>query len=413
MIARQRSPRAGGFQPIRVLDLELTRPVADLTGLDGYGSARLLVRGHGAPLGFVDVDVRDGVCPADAILAAVRESGLERSVPPPEGTFAGPWPSVTVAVCTRGRPDDLAECLAHLVRLDYPRVGILVVDNAPPDDANAAVCARYPAVRRVVEPRPGLNWARNRAVLEATDEVLAFTDDDVRVDPDWLRALVVPFMHDEGVMAVAGFGAPLELETPAQFLFEGFGGSSGGIHRIHMQGGPGWGVRGMWHFALMAPHGSGANMAFRRSVFEDVGMFDPALDVGTPTNGGGDTEMLFRVLAHGHGMVYEPRAIVRHRHRRDMAGVARQISGWGTGMSAFLTRSVLAFPRAWWVFTLLGARGLWLLLIALVRPSGLPRRLLLTQLVGALAGPFRYLKAWSGARRIERRFGPQTASTAP
>jgi O-antigen biosynthesis protein len=410
MTARHQSPKAGGFQPIRVLNLELSRPVAELTGLDGYGSARLLVRGHGVPLGFVDVDVRDGVCPADAIRAAVRESGLERSVPSPPAPFDGPWPSVAVAVCTRGRPADLAECLAHLVRLDYPRVEILVVDNAPEDEATAAVCARYPAVRRVVEPRPGLNWARNRAVLEASGDVLAFTDDDVRVDEDWLRALVVPLVTHDQVMAVAGFGAPLELETPAQLLFEKFGGSSGGTQRIYMQGGADWGVRGMWHYALMAPHGSGANMAFRRRVFEDVGLFDPALDVGTPTNGGGDTEMLFRVLAYGYGMVYEPRAIVRHRHRRDMAGVKRQISGWGTGMSAFLTRSTLAFPRAWWVFALLGARGLWLLLVGLVRPHGLPRRLLLTQLTGALAGPFRYLQARARARRIGRSFGPQVRS---
>ena len=51
--------------------------------------------------------------------------------------------------------------------------------------------------------------------------------------------------------------------------------------------------------------GTGANMAFRRSVFSEVGPFDPALDVGTPTNGGGDIEMFYRVLKEGHALRYD------------------------------------------------------------------------------------------------------------
>jgi O-antigen biosynthesis protein len=401
--------RAPVFEPIRVIDAELSRPVLDVPGLDRYHVARVLIRVHGTPTGFVDVRIRNGTCHADDVLAAVRDGGLDRDIPPPE-RWAGPWPSLTVAVCTRGRPDDLAECLARLVAVDYPDLEITVIDNAPTDDANAAVCARHSGVRRIVEPRPGLNWARNRAVLESASEILAFADDDVRVDSDWSRELVRPFVEDPAVMAVAGLGVPLELETRAQVLFETYGGASGGFTRIRMQGEPDWGVRGMWHYGLMALQGSGGNMAFRRAVFDEIGMFDTALDVGTPANAGGDTEVLFRVLAHGHAMVYEPRAINRHRHRAEYPALERQIFGWGTGMYAFLTRSALAFPKAWWVMALLGARGIGLLLAALARPGGLPRRLLLTQLAGSFSGPWRYFQARAGARSIERRFGPQTRS---
>ena len=76
-------------------------------------------------------------------------------------------------------------------------------------------------------------------------------------------------------------------------------------------------------------------------------------------------------------------------------------------MYAFLTRSVLAFPRGWWVIGLLGLRGLGELALLLARPRGLPRGLVLTQLKGALAGPFLYVRARSRAREIEREFGPQ------
>src|SRR5882724_13388305 len=81
--------------------------------------------------------------------------------------------AVTVAVCTRDRPEDLARCLDALAALRYPGLELLVVDNAPATrDAHGVVAAR-PGVRYAVEPRPGLGWARNRALAEATGEILA------------------------------------------------------------------------------------------------------------------------------------------------------------------------------------------------------------------------------------------------
>lgn len=412
MTAARPSRPATPFRPVRVLDLDLTRPLSALHGLDGYDTARLLVRHGVSPLGYVDVEIREGACSADRIRAAVRAAGLDRDHPPAAPAWTGPWPPVTVAVCTRDRPEELAECLAALMDLEYPDIDIIVVDNAPATAAGAEICARYPRVRRVLEPRPGLNWARNRAVLEAHGEVLAFTDDDVRVDPSWLRELVPAFLQDDAVMAVAGFAAPVELETPAQMSFETYGGMSGGFSRIRLQGAPDWGARGLWHYVAVALHGSGANMAFRHSVFDQVGLFDPALDVGTPTLAGGDTEMLFRVLAHGHAMVYEPGAVVRHRHRRESVALERQIEGWGSGMFAFLTRSILHFRRGWWVLGLFAARGVGSLLLRFLRPRDVPRRLVLMQLRGAVAGPLRYFRARARAREIARQFGPQKARTA-
>ncbi len=52
-------------------------------------------------------------------------------------------------------------------------------------------------------------------------------------------------------------------------------------------------------YGAAGDYGTGANMAFRREVFDRIGPFDPALDVGTPARGGGDLEMFFRVLKHG------------------------------------------------------------------------------------------------------------------
>ena len=98
--------------------------------------------------------------------------------------YVGTLPLVTVAVCTRDRTDDLARCLDSLSCLDYPALEVLVVDNAPSSNATERlVRTRYPNWRYVCEPRPGLNWARNRAIIESSGEIIAYTDDDVVVDP--------------------------------------------------------------------------------------------------------------------------------------------------------------------------------------------------------------------------------------
>ncbi len=104
---------------------------------------------------------------------------------------------VTVAVCTRDRVTDLALCLDALIDFDYPALDLLVVDNAPDTDATARlVCHYHSRVRYLCEPRPGLDWARNRAVHEARGDILAFTDDDAVVDRGWVTALVRIFVED-------------------------------------------------------------------------------------------------------------------------------------------------------------------------------------------------------------------------
>ena len=80
----------------------------------------------------------------------------------------------------------------------------------------------------VRERRPGISAARNAGVAAATGEIIAFTDDDVRVDPLWLRAIGERFASDSAIEAVTGLILPAELETPAQVWFERYyGGFSG------------------------------------------------------------------------------------------------------------------------------------------------------------------------------------------
>jgi GT2 family glycosyltransferase len=290
--------------------------------------------------------------------------------------------------------------------VSYPDLEVLVVDNAPSTEATRELVRRRgPGPRYVREPRPGLDWARNRAIADATGELIAFTDDDVEVDPGWVRALADAFGNDQSVAAVTGLVLPSELETEAQVLFERYRSFARGFTPRRVAPGR----RGpLAHgYGAAGDYGTGANMAFRRSVFARIGPFDPALDVGTPTRGGGDLEMFFRVLKEGHVLVYEPRAIVRHRHRRTMEELRRQIADHGLSFSAYMVRSALAYPderlafarlACWW-YAKTAFRVLW----PRQGPAWPLRRLGLAELRGCLVGLTRYPVARRVADRLAAR----------
>ncbi|HKK17056.1 MAG TPA: glycosyltransferase [Opitutales bacterium] len=420
-------------EPIKVLDVELSRPLDDLTSLHGYRALQALVRFHDAPLGYVTVPLLEGRCSAAALRqtisrelgpAVVRQLLRHRlALPLPRGgldfdellgtppaDYKGPMPSVTVAVCTRDRTSGLAKCLDSLVLLDYPDLELLVVDNAPSDDATEKlVRGRYPDVRYVCEPRPGLDWARNRAIAEADGEIIAYTDDDAAADPQWVTALARVFAEHPEVMAVTGLVVPLELETEAQIRFEQYGGFGRGFarewFRLDARAGADGSHIGAGRF------GTGANMAYRRSVFEHIGTFDPALDVGTETNGGGDLEMFFRVLQEGYTLVYEPSAVIRHRHRRSYGELRTQLTNHGIGLYSFFVRSARFYPDMRLRIIRFGLWWLWWwdvrrLLIGFARPARMPRDLILAELYGAFTGLTRYRKARKSAAEIEAAHGP-------
>jgi GT2 family glycosyltransferase len=302
--------------------------------------------------------------------------------------------------------------LTALESLDYPRdrLEILVVDNAPSSRATATVVESQPGLRYVLESRPGLDWARNRAVLDARGEIIAFTDDDVVADPNWVRAIAAVFRDEPDAMCVTGLVVPHALDTPAQVLFEEYGGFGRGFNRLY--------ARASRPRHVASEHGgtgrfgTGANMAFRRSVFTAVGPFDPALDVGTATNGGGDLEMFFRIIHAGHLLVYEPRAIVRHDHRREYGQLRKQLTDHGIGFYAYLARSAAAHPAERVAFIGLGVWWLWYwsvrrLVAALLRRNRFPIELIVAELRGSLVGARRYSVARRQASAILATHGPQ------
>jgi O-antigen biosynthesis protein len=415
-----------------------------LEELEGYESLRALVRLGAVPVGSIAMPVPGRSIEKEVVLrTALSEHRwpvirhhlrtlLDRGLPasgvtPAEDLFSARdaretapeagWPSVTVAICTRNRPDDIARCLEAVGRLEYPdpaALEVLVVDNAPRDDSTERVVReRFPNVRYVREPRPGLDWARNRAILEARGEIIAYTDDDVVVDPGWVRALARVFRDAPDVMCVTGLVVPYEQETEAQILFERYGGFGRGFVRRWWRLDPASPDR--WSLLGAGQFGTGANMAFRRRVFDEIGPFDPALDVGTPSDGGGDLELYYRVVREGHTLVYEPAAMVRHKHRPEMARLRKQLTDFGIGLFAYLAAVLERYPEdrlpvvrltSWW----LREWGTVRLLKAWARgASSLPRDLVQVELLGAPKGPGRYKLARQRALEVAREHGAQVS----
>ncbi|GAX42588.1 glycosyl transferase, group 2 family protein [Tolypothrix sp. NIES-4075] len=241
--------------------------------------------------------------------------------------------SVSIVVCTRNRPQQLAQCLRSLSSLSQRPQQIIVVDNAPADDATRQVVAQMPGIQYVLEPRPGLSVARNTGIHHSTGDIIAFTDDDVVVLPDWITRLQQGFENPK-VMTVTGLVLPGELETEAQVAFEkGFGGFSQGyrvltfdtqfFEEMKHRGVPVWRI------------GAGANMAFRRKAFELLGYFDERLGAGA-SGCSEDSEFWYRILAEGWICHYEPTAVVYHYHRSDLDTFKQQMYQYTRGHVAAL-----------------------------------------------------------------------------
>ena len=99
------------------------------------------------------------------------------------------WPSVSVVVCAYNAADTLPDCLSSLQRLTYPDFEVIVVNDGS-RDTTSDIAHSYPHVRVIDIPNGGLSAARNVGLAEGRGEIIAYTDADTRVDPEWLSHLV-------------------------------------------------------------------------------------------------------------------------------------------------------------------------------------------------------------------------------
>ena len=416
--------------PIRVVELELGDRPARLSAPaartaptpDVVGHAMALVRVHGRPVGLVAAHVAHPDAALETLAAAARRDlpdeirAAREAGPAPRALEGAAPPLISVVIATRERPHILARALGSAVALDYPRFEVVVVDNAPATDATETmVRERFgDKVVYVREPMRGLAAAHNRGAAVARGEIVAYTDDDVLIDPGWLTALAAAFASAPDVACVTGLIVPGELRTRTQALLEWHAKATKGFTRRVANLGDA-GVDRLFPYTA-GELGAGANMAFTAALLRELGGFDPAMGVGSATLGGDDLMAFFLAIATGHTLVYQPEALIWHHHHTDPQALVNQARGHSVGLGAFLTGVALHHPRMLPLLArrLPAAAGHAVRRLASRSPGAagpdtpvtLPRAVTAAERRGLLYGPLAYLRAGRAVRRT------RTAPTA-
>ncbi len=218
------------------------------------------------------------------------------------------WPRTSVVVCAYNAADTIDDCLASLEQLTYPNVELIVVNDGS-KDATGTIARRYPTAHVIDIPNGGLSAARNVGLAHATGEYVAYTDADVRVDPDWLTYLVQPMLSG----AFAGSGGPNVVPPEDDWVAQCVARSPGGPTHVLLDD-------------RVAEHVPGCNMAFRRDALNSIGGFNPVY-----LRAGDDVDICWRLQARGLRIGFAPSALVWHHHRATVSAYWRQQVGYGEG----------------------------------------------------------------------------------
>ena len=386
------------FSPILIADADIEQDWVSLPSRSPsgapYGGAELLVRDGMTPVELVGVPAeRLGTTVALGELLSIP-AGARR-----DGRSSGSPVGISVVVATHSRPQRAAACVRSILATGWPRVEVIIVDNNPGNTVDSArlreLAAADSRLRYVPAPERGASAARNKGMRAASNDIVAFTDDDVVVDRHWLNAIAEAFA-DPTVSCVTGLIRPQRLDTPAQLWFERYGGFGKGLRpRRFDRDRPDDGAGALYPFAA-GMFGSGNNVAFRRSTLLELGGYNPLLGPGIETQAGEDLDLFIRVILAGNVLSYDPRVLVYHDHRSDPKQLQRQLYSYGCGLTAMLFAQACRDPMALLAIIRRIPQGVRLM----VDPSsaknrergrGYPKRLVFAEWRGMALGPILYL----------------------
>lgn len=228
---------------------------------------------------------------------------------PADGLGTGAKTSrVSVIICTYGGSRNLRQCLQSVENLRYEDYEIILVNDGS-DTEVSEIAYGFPKVRLIETEHAGLSAARNRGAAESTGEILAYTDDDCEVDPDWLTWLVSELR--DGGEEIAAVGGPNVPPVPESFWQACVEASPGGPAHVLISD-------------REAEHIPGCNLAVRRAAFDAIGGFDERF-----WTAGDDVDFCWRLRAFGFRIGFHPAAMVWHYRRFTIRAYLCQQIGYG------------------------------------------------------------------------------------
>ena len=271
--------------------------------------SRTPVLSNAAPAGSVPPKCRPAAPPPTA-------SFLHCSTVSPElsASTARALPPVCIVLVTFNGRDHLRPCLDSIAALDYPSdlVRTVCVDNDSTDGTKELLASSYPWVT-VLPQTSNLGFAPavTLAAEFATEECVALINNDMRVDRDWLRALVSRYRPDEGIVCVAGTildwdGAHVDF-ADSTINFHGFGQQQG--FGLTIEDATAKGLLGSAADGRRLPFACGGSMLVQRELFVRLGGFDPAFFAYFE-----DVDFGWRLQVCGYRTELSAHAISYHRH---------------------------------------------------------------------------------------------------
>jgi len=216
---------------------------------------------------------------------------------------------LSIIVCTYNREKYIGECLSRLAKqdIDQSTYEVLIINNQSTDHTQAVIdkiITQYPKInfRSFIEENQGHTYARNRGIIEAKGNLLSFIDDDAFVQTDYCKEIIKFFKTHEKISAIGGRIIPKYEKTEPPWMSKYLLPLVAAIDLGNLPK-PFKGNK----FPI------GANMAFRKSIFEKYGVFDVNLGRrGAGLEGGDEKEMFIRLKRGGEKIFYVPEVVVKH-----------------------------------------------------------------------------------------------------
>ena len=214
---------------------------------------------------------------------------------------------VSVIILNYNGQEHIEPCLSSLLGLVFPaeQLEIIFVDNGSTDGSVSLVQSRFPAVRILAnKTNVGFSKAANQAASLARGKYVAFLNNDMRVDRDWLRVLVETIDGGDGYVCVGS--RVLNWEGTAV----DFAGRHDDAFCLNREAGSNSSSDESADSSsvLSLLFVSGGAMLIQRSLFQQVGGFDPDFFLYHE-----DVDLGWRLWLRGYECVLAPRSVVYHR----------------------------------------------------------------------------------------------------
>jgi GT2 family glycosyltransferase len=240
---------------------------------------------------------------------------------------------ISVVICTRDRHDLIGAALESVLGCSYRPFDVHVMDQSRSNETRVVVeglMDRSGPGRELHYhhlDKAGLSRAYNAGMRVSDGEIIACTDDDVLVPPDWLSSIARAFESDEDAGLLYGqVCLPRELEERAKQ----------GVIIPTLT----WPTRERLSRAQgnYKVWGMGANMAIRRSLLDRVGGFDEAMGGGGPLRSSQDYDFAYRTYRSGLAILLEPEVKVDHYGTRNAEDWPLTLRNYGIGDAAFYSK---------------------------------------------------------------------------